>query len=632
MALARTKWAVVPAICLGLAAATTPAFGFELFGVRLFGGEKEPPPPDAVTYEVSFNTEADRNLTRRLVAASRLEENKGDPSPGAAALLATARGDYQRLLGVLYADGRYGGTISITVDGREAADIPIDATFGDEAQVEISVNPGPVYLFDNVSILNRPGPIAGEHKVPQTPEELGLRSGAPARSGAVIAAEGALVGRWREKGHPKARIAERTATAYHDDDEMDVAITVDPGRSAVFGETTVTGTEDMDPAFVAWYAGIKPGEPFTPEQLERARDQLRRLEVFQAQRIVEADAITSDGTLPIEIQVAESKRRVFGVGAKYSTLDGAGLEGYWRHRNLFGRAEKLQVEGRVGGINSPDPDEYNYRLAVNFLKPGVFTPYTDFSTTVFAEQIAPDTYRSKSVGARAGLSHRIGKRWTLDGFAKVEAITIDRTTVGDGDFLMFSLPTAVNYDGSNDRLNPTKGFRAGAKFEPFYEARFSNVAAVTEVQGSVYQRLGTDRFVLAARASLGSIAGAPLQEIPASRLFFVGGGGSVRGYPYRGVGPRDGNGEIIGGRSYFTGSVEARVQVTQSIGLVPFLDFGNAYRNELPDFSEPLKYGAGLGLRYFTGLGPLRFDVAFPLQPFEGDPNVAFYIGLGQAF
>ncbi|MEM8852461.1 MAG: autotransporter assembly complex family protein [Pseudomonadota bacterium] len=632
MALARTKWAVVPAICLGLAAATTPALGFELFGVRLFGGEKEPPPPDAVTYDVTFDTEADRSLTRRLVAASRLEENKGDPSPGAAALLATARGDYQRLLAVLYADGRYGGTISITVDGREAADIPIDATFGDEAEVEISVNPGPVYLFDNVSILNRPGPIAGERKVPKTPEELGLRSGAPARSGAVIAAEGALVGRWREKGHPKARIAERTATAYHDDDEMDVAITVDPGRSAVFGGTTVTGTEDMDPAFVAWYAGIKPGEPFTPEQLERARDQLRRLEVFQAQRIVEADAITSDGTLPIEIQVAESKRRVFGVGAKYSTLDGAGLEGYWRHRNLFGRAEKLQVEGRVGGINSPDPDEYNYRLAVNFLKPGVFTPYTDFSTTVFAEQIAPDTYRSKSVGARAGFSHRIGKRWTVDGFAKVEAITIDRTTVGDGDFLMFSLPTAVNYDGSNDRLNPTKGFRAGVKFEPFYEARFSNVAAVTEVQGSVYQRLGTDRVVLAARGSLGSIAGAPLQEIPASRLFFAGGGGSIRGYPYRGVGPRNSNGEIIGGRSYFTGSVEARVQVTDSIGLVPFLDFGNAYRNELPDFSEPLKYGAGLGLRYFTGLGPLRFDVAFPLQPFDGDPNVAFYIGLGQAF
>ena len=173
------------------------------------------------------------------------------------------------------------------------------------------------------------------------------------------------------------------------------------------GATTVSGTSRMDPAFVAYYAGLKVGEKFDPDRIDRARDQLRRLETFNAVRIVEADEVTNEGTLPITLEVAERKRFVVGGGALFSSVDGFGLEGYWRDRNLFGRGEKLGVEASAGGIDGDNPNGYNYSLALSFLKPGVFTPYTDFASRIYAEQLAPTTFRARTVGANAGFKHRL---------------------------------------------------------------------------------------------------------------------------------------------------------------------------------------------------------------------------------
>ena len=138
-------------------------------------------------------------------------------------------------------------------------------------------------------------------------------------------------------------------------------------------------------------------------------------------------------------------------------------------------------------------------------------------------------------------------------------------------------------------------------------------------------------MVLAARGSVGTIVGGDTQDIPATRRFFLGGGGSIRGYEYRTVGPKIG-GEVVGGLSFFEASFELRFRVTDTIGIVPFVDVGAAYEDPLPDFSEEFRVGAGIGLRYHTPLGPLRFDVAVPLNRKSGDPSFAFYVGLGQSF
>lgn len=623
-------------LAAAIALAPAPAVAFEIFGLRFFesDAEEQQVSPDAIAYEAEFVVSPEDSPAAKAVRrASELWAGREEPAASTPALLSKARNDYANILAALYAAGYYGGVISIRVDGREAADIPVDATLRAPASVAIRVETGPRFTFGAVSIENRPGAAAGDPTLPPTAEEVGLATGETARSTVVLRAEGALVDRWREKGHPKARVAERRASAIHRDRRLDVAILMDPGRFARFGPIDVTGTETMHPGFVAWYTGLEPGEPYDPDDIERARDQLRRLGVFQAMRFVEAEDITPDGLLPMTVQVSERPLRVVGFGASYSTLDGVGVEGYWRHRNLFGRAESLRIEGRISGLDSDDISNFNYLAAVTFRKPGVFTPFSDFTARVFTDRDNPDTYVAERIGGRLGLSHRPTTDLTLELAANVEGSRISEAPIGNGDFLLASIPATFTYDRTDSELDPTRGWRARGRAEPFHEFQFENTGIISELTASTYVGLPpNDRVVLAFRASAGSLAGAPLDEIPANRLFFAGGGGSIRGYDYRSVGPRLPDGRVTGGRSYFTGSAEARVSVTDTIGVVPFVDFGNAFRDSFPDFSEELRVGAGIGLRYDTGLGPLRFDVATPVDRREGDPTIAFYLGLGQAF
>jgi translocation and assembly module TamA len=129
------------------------------------------------------------------------------------------------------------------------------------------------------------------------------------------------------------------------------------------------------------------------------------------------------------------------------------------------------------------------------------------------------------------------------------------------------------------------------------------------------------------------MGGADLADIPANWRFYAGGGGSVRGYAYNTLGPTGPFGlAVVGGRSLFLASAELRVKVTDTIGLVPFFDAGNAFATSFPNFSEPLATSVGVGLRYYTAIGPIRADVAFPLDRRDARAPVALYVSIGQAF
>ena len=620
-----------------MAAGGGSAASFEIFGIRLWGEAEptEPPSPDAQPYSIDVAvTGADEALTERVRAASQLySEREGDPPPSTAAFLSRTMAEYGRIVGALYGAGHYGPVVTIQVDGRDPKDIPPDADLPNPVPVSISVDPGPPFLFGSVDITGRAPPAVDPDDIVEArPEELGLRPGLPALSGVVLGSERALVEAWREQGYPTARIEKRDALAQHPTRELDVAISVSSGPKAVYAPVRTTGTAAMDPDFVAWMTGLVPGRPYDPDDIERAVRNLRRLQVFASQRIVEGDTVAPDGTLPITVNVAERPLRVFGVGASYSTVDGAGAEAYWQHRNLFGRAERLRLEGRVGGIASVDPSEFTYRAATIFEKPGVITPLTDLAAEFSAERKVLKAYTDNTIRARVGLAHEI-----FEGLSATIAAGVEWTAVEDDgstdEFLIASLPGTLTYDGRDDPLDPTRGLRAVLSLEPFYEATFGNPGLVAELEGSGYLSVtGGDRLVLAARAAVGSIIGPPREAFPESRRFFVGGGGSVRGYAYRNIGPRDANGSVTGGMSYVEASLEVRAKVTETIGLVPFIDMGAAFQSSYPDFGEDLRFGAGLGLRYETGLGPIRVDAAVPLNPRDTDPAFAIYIGLGQSF
>ena len=612
-----------------------PAAAFDLFGLKLFEDQSEidadavNPDPQPYTVEVSVTAPAAESTVRN---ASALLADESEPASGAAGLLAKARGDYRRILAALYNEGYYGGTISIRVGGAEASGLAPDVNLPDPVAVNILVNPGPLFRFNRVQILNQAPATDDPNDFVELPSTLGYGSGEIARSSVVLRAEQLALEAWRQMGYAKARIVSRDVVADHGQSTVDATITVDPGRKAAFGDIAVSGTEYMDPAFVRWQTGLSVGQEFDPDDVKLAQKRLDRLEVFRAARLEAADNIGADGLLPYNLIVQELPGRRFGVGATYSTIDGLGLEGFHLWRNLFGRAERLRLDAKIASIAFPiDTAQFDYQFGGTFTKPGVFTPDTDFVAAVAAERTLYPTYTETSANARVGLTHMLTDQISFEGGVEYKRSRFD-DLFGTRDFSLLGLYGGAVYDGRDDKVNPTSGFYAAANVQPFYEFHYGNPAAQLTLEGRTYFGFGeADNFVLAGRIKAGALVGPALSEIPPDKLFFAGGGGSVRGYGFKAIGVDDGAGNITGGRYLLEASLEARVKVTNDIGIVGFIDGGYVAADRFPGI-EDLKLGAGIGARYYTGLGPLRLDVAVPLNKRAGDPDYAIYVGIGQSF
>ena len=611
------------------------AQALELFGIHLFGRSAEAMPivDNPQTYQASlhFVGESDREVEKAVRAASALIRQQRRPPSGTTGLLGRARGDLRRILAALYDKARYGGSISINIGGRPMETLSAAAELPEMVPVDITVSPGPVFAFGSVHIEQAPDFARPELRKTGTPAENGLAVGARARSSAILSAETSLVEGWRQLGHPKAEIGARDVVADHTSRTVDVRIAVRPGPPSAFGAITVSGTERMNPAFVAWRSGLATGERYDPDDIAAARDRLQRLEVFRSVTFAEAAAI-DNGFLPIDIAVRERKPRVFGIGAAYSTVDGGQVEAYWAHRNLFGQAESLRIEGMIGGLASTENDTPDYRLAATFTKPGVYTPDTDLTFRAEAFREETDNVVERTARLGAAVNHHFSP--TLNGSlgAAIEESEIT-DAFGTRSFTILSLPMALTLDNRDNPLHPTTGFRAGATLEPFTDIR-SGIAAVRgTASASAYRSLdANDRVILAGRGMIGSVAGAGLSALPENRRFFAGGGGSVRGYGHRTIGVPGPGGTVVGGRSAIEGSLELRARVTDAIGIVPFIDAGGVSPN--PDLSGlgDVKVGTGVGIRFHTPLGPIRADVAVPLNPGPDDPAWGLYVGIGQAF
>ncbi len=623
-----------------MALASTPAPAFEIFGIRLFGSDPAEEPDvigEPQYYSVTLNVTGEPELEDRIRGASTLWGDREEAASGVSGLVSKARGDYRRILAALYGEARYGVAISITIDGREASDIAPDALVANPATVVVSVDTGPLFRFGEARIVNAAPPPTERRDEVDDPAEEGFAPGEEARSGVVLRAERLAVEAWRQQGHAKAEVSDRLVEAVHPTSTLDAVLTVDPGRRAVYAPVAVQGTARMDPDFVAFMTGIRPGQEYDPDDLERAGTRLARLDVFRASRFEEGEEIAPDGSLPITLVVQERLPRRFGVGGSYSTLDGLGLETYWLHRNLFGRAERLRLDARVAGIGRTfKPEEFTYRVGARFVKPGVYTPDTNFEAGIAADrEVIEDAYTRTGVSAEAGLTHIFTEELSGRVFVNAAHARFDfpNGVPEPREFTTLGVLGALTFDNRDDAVDATEGFFLEGQIEPFYEFQYANAALRATAEARAYFGFGDDsRFVVAGRLKLGSLVGPVIDETPPDKLFLAGGGGSVRGYPYRSIGLPGPNGIAVGGRSLIEGSAELRVRATETIGLVGFVDAGYVGEDPIPDFSQEFRLGAGVGLRYLTGLGPIRLDVATPLNRRPGDPSVAFYVGIGQAF
>jgi translocation and assembly module TamA len=605
-----------------------PAAAFELFGIKLWGSSEDDDADivDPMRYAVTINApDADKDLIKKLEAASALKSDEDRPVSGSLGLLTKARGDREQLVAALYSDARYEGVVNVTIAGQPIDDLPPDAEFKgpQPIPVVIDVTPGPKFTLGDIVLKGDAAGLASA--------DFGLIAGGDASSGAILKAESLIVRALKEEGRPLAQITDREIVADHKTTTLNVTLTVAAGPVAGFGNTTIEGTEQVDREFTEYMTGLKRGAQYSPEQIDQARERLLGLEVFNSVTLKEADQLDADGNIPIAVQVSERKPRYFGIGGTVSNTEGLGLEGYWGHRNLFGRAEKLRIDGSISGIGSNDLSELNYNAGIMFEKPGVVGPASKFFANLKTVYEHPDAYDRFSVKGGVGLSYELTRYQTVSAELSLDYSKIT-DVFGKNEFLIASVPLQYVFDNRDNKLNPTKGFRALAFAEPSYDIENGNAFVKLKGEGSAYYSLSnSNKFVLAGRAAIGSILGASVDEVPADRRFYAGGGGSVRGYSYQGIGPKDINGTPTGGLSFFETSVEMRIAVTDTIGIVPFIDAGMVSTKQFPDFSD-VKVGAGVGLRYLTPFGPLRVDAAVPLNRDPSDPRFGIYAGIGQAF
>jgi translocation and assembly module TamA len=612
------------------------ALALELFGIKFFEDQSEIDAAaviaDPQPYTLQITTGAEGALDTAIRGASALLADQNEPASGTAGLVAKARGDYRRILAALYGEGRYGGVVSIRIGGVEASQLAPDARLPSPVPVTILVNPGPLFRFGDIGIANRaPATTDPDDQVP-SPEEEGLLRGEIARSTLIARAEERALEAWRQQGYPKAEIAAREVIADHRSNTVDVLIRVAPGGRAAIGPVAVQGTTHMDPDFVRRQSGLAVGEEYDPDDIARAQRRLSRLDVFRALRLEAAQSIGADGQLPYTIIVEERPLHRVGIGATYSTIDGLGVEGFWMHRNLFGQAERLRLDAKVASIGYPiDTAEFDYAFGGTFTKPGLFTPDTDLVALVSAERTVLPIYTESSASARLGLTHLLSDEITLEGAVGYKLARFD-DDFGTRTFSTVGVFAGATFDNRDNPIDATEGFYAYGTLEPFYELNYGNPAVRATIEGRTYFGFAEDdMFVLAGRFKAGVLLGPSLAEIPPDRLFFAGGGGSVRGYGYRSIGVDGPGGTVTGGRYLLEASLEARMRFNEEFGGVVFVDGGYVAADTFPGLDD-LRLGAGIGLRYYTGFGPLRVDLAVPLNGRAGDPDYALYVGIGQAF
>ncbi|MDY6952871.1 MAG: BamA/TamA family outer membrane protein, partial [Thermodesulfobacteriota bacterium] len=331
------------------------------------------------------------------------------------------------------------------------------------------------------------------------------------------------------------------------------------------------------------------------------------------------------GLLPITIRLTERKQRSVGVGVSYKTDEGPGAKISWEDRNLFHHGERLTLTAAAS--------DFTQAAEGTARKPGLGRPDQTLLLNARVAEDRPDAYTSRNLRSSALVERDVAKGMTIGGGLALKTSRITQLDQEES-FSLISSPWHFDWDTRDDVLAPTHGGRLALQLAPYFDVGGEDLAFV---KGKLslsrcLEMVENPSTLVAARVAVGATAGASPDAIPADERFYAGGGGSIRGYPFQTVGPIEGD-EPLGGRSLFELSTELRVKVTHRIGLVAFLDGGTAFEATSPDFSETLRWGTGLGLRYFTPIGPFRLDVGVPLnrRP-EIDDSFQIYVSLGETF
>lgn len=443
-----------------------------------------------------------------------------------------------------------------------------------------------------------------------------------------------------ESGFPFAAIEEPHLLVDHDRQEGDLTMPVEPGGQYNLGVVTSNLPDFLSGEHLSEIARWNPGDIYRrSDEMDLRRAILATGIVGSVQLtpvVVEEPQGDEPGTVNIAAELTQAPLRTLAGNIGFGTEEGIRIEGMWEHRNLFPPEGLLRVRGIAG--------TQEQLAGITFRKNNFHGRDRILTIDAFASTIDYDAYEARTISL-VGQYERVSTLLFQKAFswsAGLELVATQESEVdANGDplpretYFVAALPLFAQLDNSDDLLDPTEGWRLSGRLSPEVSENdgVQSFYARSQVDASYYLSMG-ESTVLAGRVRLASIPGAEIEGIAPSRRLYAGGGGSVRGYGYREIGPRNDLGDPIGGRSVVELSAEARIRtglLDGAVSIVPFVDAGSVGEGPTPDFST-IKFGAGVGARYHTGFGPLRLDIAMPLNPGPNDSWIAVYVALGQAF
>jgi len=572
-----------------------------------------------VTVEGLASVSDAAELLRAFRQQSALEAERKNPA-NAAQIGRRASADADLLTQLLRSQGYY-----------DAAVEPRTEKAGDSLGVVLTVDPGQQYSFASVDLpgLEAAGPGAARLR-----EVFGVKAGDPVVATDVIAAGVALTTALGEQGYAQARFGEQDIEVNHQTHLATLSLPVDPGPVARFGSIHVSGRPPFSAKHVALMARFKRGDPFQRSKL----DDLRRALIattLVANADIQVVPVDKGRTVDLNVRLEPAPSHTIAGELGYDTGQGARLEASWTDRNFFNPEGALTLRAIAGTTEQ--------LLGVQLRRSNFGMRDQTLNLQVSASHQKYAAYSAKTLDLAANIERQSNfiwqKKWTWsyggEWLGTIERGVFSNAGVKDTRrFLIAAVPLAAGYDGSDSLLDPTRGFRLSGRLSPelsFHGGHFSYGRA--QIDASAYHPV-SDNVVVAGRIRLGTIFGAGLFDIAPSRRFYAGGGGSVRGYGYQQLGPKDQDGDPIGGRGLAEFALETRIRLKQfggNFGLVPFFDGGNLTSSATPDLSH-WRTAAGLGVRYYSSFGPIRVDFGVPLNRQKGDGPFAVTVSLGQAF
>ena len=562
---------------------------------------------------------ASSDLLRDFRRQSALEAERKAPA-NAAQIGRRANADANLLSQLLRSQGYY-----------DAEVVPRTEAAGDALRVILTVDPGQQYRFASVELpgINAAGAVAAKLR-----EAFAVKPGDPVIAADVIAGGLALTQRLGEEGFASARLGDQDIEVNHQTHLASLVLPVNPGPVARFGAIDVSGKPAFSAHHVAIIARFRRGDPFQRSKLDDLKRALIATTLVAAADI-QVVPVQNGRVADIHVHLEPAPPHTIAGDLGYGTGQGISAEVDWTDRNFINPEGALTVRAIAG------TDEQ--LLGLQFRRSNFIQRDQTLNTQLSVSHQIFAAYAAKTVDLSTDIERLSNfiwqKKWTwsygLEWLATDERGVFTSAGVKDTrGFLIAALPLQIGYDGSNDLLDPTRGFRLSAHVSPEISQHGTHFTYVrAQFDASAYQPVA-DSLVVAGRVRLGSILGANLFEIAPSRRFYSGGGGSVRGYGYQELGPKDQDGDPIGGRGLAEFSLEARWRPQMlggNFGLVPFFDGGSLTSNEAPDFKN-WRYAAGLGVRYYSSFGPIRVDVGIPLNRQNGDGPFAVSVSLGQAF